>query len=101
MRFLRKFRESRRGMTTIIIGLIIMLVLIGVALPVGLHCTSSIKGVIDDMDLGTEGNSTRTKLFNNIYSAYDLSVIVPIIAGAALVIGAVTVGFAVYSRRRQ
>jgi len=64
--------------------LIIGMVMIAVALPIGLMITGNIYNVVSNMDLGSQGNQTRTSLFNNIYSAYNLSVILPIILVAGI-----------------
>ena len=75
-------------------SLILGLILIAVALPVGLMITGNIHDVVDNMDLGTQGNQTRTSLFNNIYSAFNLSVILPIILVAGLLLTALGAFFA-------
>jgi len=95
---LMTFRDNRRGIQAIVLALVVTLVSLAVILPVGLLATSYIRSTIDAMDLGTSGNATRTTLFTNIYVAFDLSAIVPIIAGAALVIGVIIAGFT-FSRR--
>lgn len=50
------------------------------------------KKIADDMDFGTQGNSTRTTLFNNAFTGLNLASIAIIIVAAvgilAIVIGA-------------
>jgi len=82
----------------IVLGLVITLVALGVVLGVGLLVNNQIQTTLQDMDLGTAGNATREDLYNNINQAFSLSAIVPIIAGASLVIGAIVAGFAIKSR---
>ena len=85
-------------MFALVLGLVITLVALGVVLGVGLLVNYNIQTTLEGMDLGEAGNATRTTLYTNINSAFSLSAIVPIVAGAALVIGAIIAGFAVKSR---
>lgn len=82
----------------IVLGLVITLVALGVVLGVGLLVNNQIQNTLVDMDLGVEGNATRTDLYQNINQAFSLSAIVPIIAGASLVIGAIVAGFAIKNK---
>lgn len=95
---LRRFRNEHKGMFALVLGLVITLVALGVVLGVGLMVNYNIQSTVEQMDLGTAGNATRTTLYNNINQAFSLSAIVPIVAGAALVIGAIVAGFAIKSR---
>lgn len=38
------------------------------------------------MSYAVFGNSTRTTLFNNVYSAFNLSLLIPIVAGAGVLL---------------
>lgn len=91
---LPKILTDKRGLTGAGIALVVTLVSLAVALIVGLVVTGQLYTTATSMDLGTSGNATRTTLFNNIYSAFNLSVIAPIIAGAGLVIGMIFTYFA-------
>lgn len=82
----------------LVLGLVITLVALGVVLGVGLLVNNQIETTVNALDLGVQGNATRTALYTNINQAFSLSAIVPIIAGAALVIGAIVAGFAIKSR---
>ncbi len=95
---LHRFRKERSGMFALVLGLVITLVALGVVLGVGLMVNYNIQTTVEQMDLGVAGNNTRTTLYNNINQAFSLSAIVPIVAGAALVIGAIVAGFAIKSR---
>jgi len=92
MEMLAKLLKNIKGDSSVI-ALVIMLVMFGVALPVGLMITGSLYTTVSSMDLGSQGNTTRTTLFNNIYSAYNLSVILPIVAAAGMVIAAIMLYF--------
>ena len=71
------------------LGLVVMLVTLAVILPIGLIVVGNLNTTVSAMDLGSQGNSTRTSLFNNIYSAFNLAVIIPIVAAAGAIIGIV------------
>ena len=75
-------------------ALIIGLVMIAVALPIGLMIIGNIYNIVSNYDLGAQGNQTRTSLFNNIYSAYNLSVILPIVLVAGILLAALGAFFA-------
>jgi len=94
MNLLKKLKRDERAVTGIVVVLVVGLITIGIILPVGLMVTGSLYTTISDLNLGTSGNATRTTLFNNIYAAYNLSVIVPIISAAGLIIGVIGAYFA-------
>lgn len=93
-----KFIKDNKAMFALVLGLVITLVALGVVLGVGLLVNYNIQTTVEALDLGTVGNATRTSLYTNINQAFSLSAIVPIVAGAALVIGAIVAGFAIKSR---
>lgn len=93
--FIRNFRRERKAMFGIVLGLVITLVALGVVLGVGLLVNYNIQTTVEALDLGETGNATRTTLYANINQAFSLSAVVPIVAGAALVIGAIVAGFAI------
>ncbi len=95
---LRRFRRDRRAMFGLVLGLVITLVALGVILMVGLLVNYNIQQTMDAVDLGAAGNATRTAIETNIDQAFNLAAIVPIVAGASLVIGAIIAGFAIRSR---
>jgi hypothetical protein len=83
------FMQNKRGVTMLAIALVVGLVALGLIIPIGMWASSLVFGVIDDLDLGTAGNATRTTLEANVWSAYDLATILPIIAVAGVIITAV------------
>ena len=96
---LRKSRENRRGITGIVIGLVVMLIPVAIIIPIGMLVTANIQTIVNAMVLGTAGNATRTALFANVWSAFNLSSITPIIAAAALIIGIIMVAFVSRGKR--
>ncbi|RLG99279.1 hypothetical protein DRO19_02740 [Candidatus Bathyarchaeota archaeon] len=83
-----KIKEVKR-MNASTLGLVVMLITLAVILPIGLIVVGNLNSTISNMDLGSQGNQTRTSLFNNIYSAMNLAVIIPIVAAAGAIIGIV------------
>jgi hypothetical protein len=92
-----KMFKDRKGNIGLAIALIVSLVALGIVIPIGMWTSSLIFSVIDALNLGTAGNSTRTTLETNIWNAYNLSTILPIIAVAGVIIAAIT-GFVVWKR---
>ena len=86
---LLKLLKDRHGMAAGIVALVVSFVVIGVALSVGLMIIGTLDTTTDAMDLGSTGNTTRDTLFTNIYTGFDLTVILPIVAAASLIIAAV------------
>jgi len=85
---------DKKALTGPVLALVIGLVVIAILLPIGLIIVGNLKTTMDAMDLGATGNTTRTSLFSNIYSAFNLAVIVPIIAAAGIIISVVGAYFA-------
>lgn len=92
-----KFLKSKKGNIGLAIALIVSLVALGIIIPIGMWTSSLIFTIIDGLNLGTAGNATRTTLETNIWNAYNLSTILPIIAVAGVIIAAIT-GFVVWRR---
>jgi hypothetical protein len=88
-KFFSKLRHERHGIAAGVIALVVGFVVIGVGLSVGLMIIGKLDTTTDAMNLGTTGNSTRDTLFSNIYTGFDLTVILPIVAAATLIIAAV------------
>jgi hypothetical protein len=70
-----------------------MLITLVIVLIVGLLVVANLKTTADAMALGTQGNATRDTLFNNTFSAFNLAVILPIVAAAGAIIGTVFIYF--------
>jgi hypothetical protein len=92
-----KLFKNRKGNIGLAIALIVSLVALGIVIPIGMWTSSLIFTVIDGLNLGVSGNATRTTLETNIWNAYNLSTILPIIAVAGVIIAAIT-GFVVWRR---
>jgi Flp pilus assembly pilin Flp len=102
MNFKRLLR-SNRGQTGIAIALIITLVTISIIIPVGLWLSSTLLTLMTPTNASmftTTYNATYSNLSANIFAAYSLSTILPIIAVAGVIIAAIT-GFIVWRRSGQ
>jgi Flp pilus assembly pilin Flp len=96
----KRLKRDKRGITALVIALVVSLVALGILIPVGLLVTSNIKTTVDSMDLGSQGNLTRTTLFTNIFQGYNLAAIIPIIAAAGIIISVIIGAFA-FRQSRQ
>ena len=67
------------GLVAVMVGLVVVLI-------VGLVVTAQLYNVANNLNLGTQGNQTRTTLFNNVYSSFTLAAIIPIVAVATIII---------------
>ena len=80
---MRKFLRDHKGAA---LSLVILLITVVIVLIVGLVVTGQLSTTANTCNLGSSGNATRTSLFNNVYSAYNLSVLIPIVAAAGALI---------------
>lgn len=76
---LKRLRHDRHAAALALVTLLITVVIV---LIIGLVVVGQLSTTADTFDLGSSGNATRTSLFNNIYSAFNLSVLIPIVAAA-------------------
>ena len=75
----KRFRNDKRAAA---LALVTMLITIVIVLIVGLVVVGQLSTTAETFDLGSSGNATRTTLFTNVYSAFNLSVLIPIVAAA-------------------
>ena len=103
-KFLKKFRTNRKGIAALVIGLVVALVACSVVLAIGLMIHSNLSTALGVVS-AKSGSTTKAQnitydVFNNVYSAYSLSSVVPLVAGAALIITIIVGAFALRSRMR-
>lgn len=65
------------------------MIILSVLFVVGLVTVGALYTTAVGMDLGAAGNATRTTLFGNIYSGFDLAVIAPIVLAAVALVAIV------------
>ena len=80
-----KLLKNRRGS----IALVTMLVTLVIVIIIGLVVTAQLNTTALSFNLGASGNATRTTLFTNTWSAYNLAAVIPIVAAAGAIIGVV------------
>jgi Flp pilus assembly pilin Flp len=99
-----RFVKNRRGIAALVIGLVVALVACSVILAVGLMIHSNLSTSLSVVTTKTNETSTAENItydvFANVYSAYNLSSVVPLIAGAALIITIIVGAFALRGRMR-
>lgn len=78
----------------IILSLVVALVALAILIPVGLMIQSSLTTITKITGMSSTANTTVDTVNNNIYSAFNLVAIVPIIAGAAVIISVIMGAFA-------
>jgi hypothetical protein len=96
----KKLFGNRKGQTGIAIALIITLVALSVIIPIGMWVTGLIFTSIPQSGWTAAANTTMTTLQSNVWAAYSLSTILPIIAVAGVIIASIT-GFIVWRRSGQ
>ena len=90
----KMLRKNRKGITMIILSLVVALVALAILIPVGLMIQSSLTTITKITGMSTTANATVDTVNTNIYSAFNLVAIVPIIAGAAVIISVIMGAFA-------
>jgi hypothetical protein len=97
MKAFHRLIHDRRAMTGMVIGLIVTLTACAILVPIGVYLNAKIYSSLPA--LTGVANTTATQVRDNIYAAYSLSAIIPIIAAASAIIGIIIVAFA-YGRAR-
>ena len=92
MNLLKKFKENKKGITALVIGMVVVLVACAVLVPIGLLVTSNLQASMPALE--GSANSTAYSVYNNVYSAFSLSAIVPIVAAAGVIISIIVGVFA-------
>lgn len=100
----RKLLRNRRGIAAMVIGLVIALVTVSVVMAVGLLLQTQLGTALNVVSAKSNATSKAQNItydvFQNVYSAYSLSSVVPLVAAAGLIISIIVVAFAVYRSRR-
>ena len=73
----------------LVLALVISLVAAVVLINVGMLITANLYTVMSAQNMGISGNATRTLLFTNVWSSWNMSAILPIIFVAVTLIAAV------------
>lgn len=91
---------NKRGMAGPVIGLVVGMVVVVIAVIVGLILIGNFNTISASTNYGSAAaNATAASVFTNVYNAFNLVVIVPIIMAAGLIISVISVYFFVGSKR--
>jgi len=99
---MRKLLKNKKAVSGLVLTLVVALVTIAIIIPIGLIITVNIG---DAMNIVSAKNDTTTAenvtydVFNNIYTSFSLSALVPIVAVAGLLI-TIIVGAFTFRRMR-
>ena len=92
MKFAKKLRENKKGITGLVIGMVVVLIACAILVPIGLLVTSNLQTAMPA--LTGSANTTAYAVYNNVYSAFSLSAVVPIVAAAGVIISIIVGVFA-------
>ena len=95
---MRKLLRNKRGVTALVLALVIALVAIAVMIPIGLLVTVNIQSALPTLEAGSLAANASESVFNNVYTAFSLSALVPIVAVAGLLISIIVGAFALRGR---
>lgn len=95
---MRKLLRNKRGVTALVLALVIALVAIAVMIPIGLLVTVNIQSALPALEAGSLAANASESVFNNVYTAFSLSALVPIVAVAGLLISIIVGAFALRGR---
>ena len=83
-----------------VIGVVVTLIMLGFVIGIGLILKSETDSVMNAMDMGVEGNETRSVLQGNVGTGFRLLSMSPLIMAGAAVLGILVSGFALYYQYR-
>lgn len=91
-KLIKKFASNNKAITGLVIGMVVVLVACAVLIPIGLLVSSNLQTSMPE--LTGSANSTAYSVYNNVYSAFSLSAVVPIVAAAGVIISIIVGVFA-------
>jgi hypothetical protein len=91
----KKLRENKKAVTGLVIGMVVVLITCAILIPIGLLITANLQAAMPA--LTGSANTTAYAVYANVYSAFSLSAVVPIVAAAGVII-AIIVGVFAYRR---
>jgi len=103
MNQLPRFARDRRGVTGMVIALVVGLVALAVIIPIGVLIASNLNSALEVVSAKgattTQAENVTYDVFANIWTAFSLSALVPIIAVAGLLIAIIVGAFAIRARQ--
>jgi len=102
VRKMRKLLKNKRGVTGMVIALVVSLVALAVIIPIGVLIASNLSASMNVVSAKsastTQAQNVTFDVFTNIWTAFSLSALVPIIAVAGLLIAIIVGAFALRGR---
>jgi len=95
-----KLFTNRRAVSGMVLALVVALVTIAVLIPIGLLVTTNIESSLPALTAGSAAANATSDVFTNVYTAFSLSALVPIVAVAGLLIAIIVGAFAFRGMRR-
>jgi len=100
---MRKLLKNKKGVTGMVIALVVSLVALAIIIPVGVLIATNLSTSMDVVAAKSNETSLAENVtfdvFTNIWTAFSLSALVPIIAVAGLLIAIIVGAFALRGRR--
>jgi len=97
---MKKLLRDKRGVTGMVLALVVALVTIAVLIPIGLLVVTNIESSLPALTANSAAANASSDVFSNVYTAFGLSALVPIVAVAGLLIAIIVGAFAFRSMRR-
>lgn len=99
---LKKFRKDKRGVTGMTIALVVGLVALAVIIPIGVLVASNLSTALNVVSAKsattTQAENVTYDVFANVWTAFSLSALIPIIAVAGVLIAIIIGAFMLRSR---
>jgi len=95
-----KLLKNKKAVTGMVIALVVALVTIAVLIPIGLLVTANIETSLPALTANSSAANASSAVFTNVYTAFSLSALVPIVAVAGLLIALIIGAFAFRAMRR-
>jgi hypothetical protein len=94
---LRQLVRDNKAITGLVIGMVVVLIACAILIPIGVLVTANLATSMPALT-GT-ANTTAYAVYGNVYSAFQLSAIVPIVAAAGVIIS-IIVGVFAFKRQQ-
>jgi len=75
-----------RDVLAIVLGIIVALLAVAIILPSSMYAYYQTYDTIDDLNLGEQGNQTRSTINTNVWGSFSLLSVTPTLIGAASII---------------
>lgn len=94
----RKFSRDRKGMSALVIGGVIAMVVTGILLMIGVTINSSVHDAMPEQT--GVANTTIESITTSVYGGYQLGTVIPTVLAASIIISAIVGGFMYFNAKR-